>query len=158
MIQRRGNGGVTLIEMLVVLVMISVLAGAAALTLVPKRSGQTSELVAIKLAADLRRAVGLALDHQQGFAVQAGSKGYSFSIVTEDGWQPHPDAMLRGLKPFSDQLRISMQDHEDEVFAVSRYLVPKNSTPWQVTLGQGASAYQVIFDGITVRTGPSGGD
>lgn len=158
MTQRRGDTGVTLIEMLVVLAMISVMAAAAVLTLAPKTRGPTSELAAIKLAANLRRAVRYALDHQQGFGVQADSEGYSFRIASEQGWKPHPDPVLRRLKPFSGNLRISVQDHEYEVFAVSRYLVPENSTPWQVNLGQGASAFHVVFDGITVRTRPAGGD
>ncbi|MBW4707431.1 hypothetical protein KX928_06495 [Roseobacter sp. YSTF-M11] len=148
----------TLIEMLVMLVVIGIMAGAVTISFAPKPKGASAELISLKLVADLRRAVQYSLSHQQGFGVLAGSEGYRFVVEGTDGWGPHPHSALRDLKPFPSSLRISMQDHDNVVFAVSRHLVPEGNPPWQVSFGQGSFAQQVIFDGITARIVPAGGD
>ena len=158
MTRRPTNAGVTLVEMLVVLVAIGILSAAVALTLPRTTSGTTPELAAIRLSADLDRAVQHALDHRTGFGVKANAEEYSFWVADQEQWRPHPDPILRDVKPFATNLRISVQDHENVVFAVSRHLVPAGSSPWQVTLGQGASAHRVIFDGLAARIVPAGGD
>ncbi|WP_298976443.1 Tfp pilus assembly protein FimT/FimU [uncultured Roseobacter sp.] len=155
---RAGDAGVTLIEMLVVLVVIGIMASTVAMSFRPKTSGTAPEVTALKLVADLRLAVQFAIDHQRGFGVKAGPEGYRFWTIGAGGWEPHADPSLRRLKPFPDTMRISVQDHEDMVFAVSRYLVPAGSTPWQVTLRQGPFAHQVTFDGVTAQWVQTGGD
>ncbi|MGC3939102.1 pilus assembly FimT family protein [Roseobacter sp. EG26] len=158
MSNRRNDAGVTLVEMLITLVVIGAMAGAVALAIAPKSRGNSAELMALKLSADLARAVQYAMDHDQAFGVKAGQDGYSFWVADGKDWQPHPAASLHDLKPFGENLRISVQDHEDVVFAVSRYLVPRARTPWQVTLKQGALTHLVTFDGITARIALAGGD
>lgn len=154
--RRSTTAGVTLVEMLVVLVLIGVLSGAAALSL-NRPSGDQAELAALKLTAHLDRAVRYALDHQIGFGLEADRGGYSFWVPMGEEWHPHPDPTLNTVKLFPRNLRISVQDHDGVVFSVSRTLVPKGNRPWHATLGQGASARDVIFDGITARIVPAGG-
>ncbi|WP_299783241.1 prepilin-type N-terminal cleavage/methylation domain-containing protein [uncultured Roseobacter sp.] len=157
MTRRSGTAGVTLVEMLVVLVLIGVLSGAVALGLSHRPSGDQAELSALKLTADLDRAVRYALDHQLAFGLKADPQGYSVLLSSEGGWRPHPDPALQEVKLFPSSLRISMQDHDGVVFRVSRTLVPDDNRPWRATLGRGASARDVVFDGITARIVPAGG-
>ncbi|MDW3181807.1 prepilin-type N-terminal cleavage/methylation domain-containing protein [Roseobacter sp.] len=157
MTRRPGTAGVTLVEMLVVLVLIGVLSGAVALGLSTRPSGDQAELSALKLSADLDHAVRHALDHQVGFGLKADPQGYAFLVPSGGNWRPHPDRALQDVKLFPRSLRISVQDHDGVVFRVSRTLVPEDNRPWRATLGHGASARDVIFDGVTARIAPAGG-
>lgn len=155
---RDGQGGVTLIEMLVVLVLLGVMAGAMALAL-PNRGNEASvETTALALVASLRRAVAFTLDHQTGFGLRVEPRGYRVMLRSGDGWIAHSHPALAQLKLFPASLRIDSYDNSNVTFGVTRYLEPTNPQLWRLAIGQGPGARLVTFDGVGARIAPLEGN
>jgi len=155
---RDWQAGVTLIEMLVVLVLIGVVAGAMALSL-PRRGNEASvETTALVLAATLRRAVTYALDHQTGFGIRVERRGYRVMQRLDEEWITHADPALARLKLFPAHLRIDSYDNNNATFGVTQNLEPTTARLWKLAIGQGSGARLVTFDGIGVRIAPLKGN
>lgn len=153
---RRRDAGVTLIEILVGLALIGILTGAVALTLAPRDSRTSVESEALRLAADLERAADHALMHQRGFGVALTREGYRLLEASPEGWVAHSAPQLSDVKLLARGLRIQSQSRNEEVYGVSQYLIPQNGQPWRVTLGSGAAARAVVFDGVSARISAQG--
>ena len=139
---RQRDAGVSLIEMLVVLALFGVVAGAVVLN-VPDRPGARHELPALTVASDLTHAVDRALATSAGFAVQVFDTRIAILERADDGsWIPHSDRRLAQAKLFPGLDRIPDQDG---LFVVSRDLVPENAAPLVLRFRGGI---EVAFDGL----------
>lgn len=155
--RRAGDAGVTLIEMLVVLVLFGVLAGAVVLALPGDRPSARAEVAAASWTAALDRAVDTALATGEGFGLRF--QDGALTLVTRDAggqWAPHSDAELAVVKLFPDLVRSSGQADPDhatsaEVYAVSAALVPAVGVVHLVRFGSERQGVVVRFDGATVR-------
>lgn len=150
---RRADAGVTLVEMLVVLALFTVVAGAVTLAVPGDRRGSTAVVAADRLAAHLERAVDLALATGHGFGIAMQDDALRFVQRGSDArWGPHSDAQLARVKLSASSTRISL--NTSEVFAVSADLIPETSVPLRVQYGDGADGVAVLFDGAAVRLEP----
>ncbi len=140
----------TLIEMLVVLTLFAIVAGAVVLALPNTQRANSSEAAARAWAARLDRAMDLALTTTTGFGIR--HEGAEIAFVQRAGdqqWGAHSNAELASAKLSARGARISI--NKQEVFSVSATLVPENSTPLRAEFGRGSDAWVVIFDGARVR-------
>lgn len=145
--KRAGQAGVTLVEMLVVLVIFGITAGAVVLALPSGQRAAGPEAQALAFAADLDRAIDLVLLRQRGFGIQHADGTLRFVEENQDGaWLSHSEETLGALKLSGTRLRSSLE--EGATFEVSDALVPKSSDALQVTFSTGP---RVTFDGARVR-------
>ena len=144
------DAGVTLIEMLVVLAVFAVVAGAVILS-VPGDRGQTpTRIAALSLAAHLERAIDLTLSTGAGFGIENDQGSLRFvQMDDEENWGPHSDKRLVQVKLSTSPSRISIT--AQEVFVVSARLIPSVSAPLRVEFGDGRTAQAVVFDGVRVQ-------
>ncbi|WP_299044387.1 prepilin-type N-terminal cleavage/methylation domain-containing protein [uncultured Tateyamaria sp.] len=151
MIQPRGRDtGVTLVEMLVVLTVFAVVAGAAALSFPNTRRANTTEAEARAWAARLDRAVSVALITNAGFGIRHDGTAIGFVERGDDRqWRPHSDPELAKVKLSGRGSRISI--NAQEVFSVSANLIPESSTPFRAMFGSGTDTWVVTLDGTRVR-------
>lgn len=148
--RRYKDAGVSLIEMLVVLVLFAVVAGAVVMVLPNSQRATSAEAAARALAAHLGRAMDLALTTNAGFGIMNDGASITFVQRRSDAtWEPHSDNQLAQVKLSVRTSRISV--HAQEVFSVSARLIPENTTPFHATFGSGPGMQMVVFDGARVR-------
>lgn len=151
-LRRACNAGVTLIEMLVVLALFGILAGAVVLTLPGDRPTARAEVAAAAWTSALHHAMDAALATGEGFGLRYRDSALTFVKRDADGqWQPHPSPDLAAVKLFPDLVRSSDQVEQPEVYAVSAALIPAISTAHVARFGAGTQGVSVRFDGATVR-------
>jgi general secretion pathway protein H len=144
---RTAEAGVTLVEMLVVLALFGLLAGAVVLAFPSDRSATGPAARALTFKADLERAIDLALLRQTGFGIQRDDGALHFVEQQKDGtWGPHTEKTLDPVKLSGRTVRSSLET--GAVFAVSPALVPGSSDPLRVTFGP---AQVITFDGAGIR-------
>ena len=87
---RRGEAGLTLVEMIVVLAIIGVMSGMVLLAMGNLGTGGSVESEARRLAARLRFASDETMVTDRGLALSADSSGYRFVVrdPTNDEWRP----------------------------------------------------------------------
>lgn len=148
--RRSDNAGVTLIEMLVVLAVFAVVAGAVALSLPDTRRATSADAAARALAAHLDRAVDLALTTNTGFGIAHDGTDISFVQRARDNrWVTHSDNRLAQVKLSPRLSRISV--NAQEVYSVTADLIPDSSMPFRAVFGSGAGARVLVFDGAVVH-------
>ena len=151
---RRFDAGVTLVEVLVVLVLIGIMAGAVGLSLGPADRGDAVDREATLLTARLNRAADEALLSGRDLAFVRDADGYRFEVREGMDWVPHPLALL--ARPHA----VSGAALDDGGVPEGRYvvagdLIPAEGQPLTLVLrGGGGYAVDVTFDGVNATQAP----
>ncbi len=136
-----------MIEMLVVLALFGLVAGAVVLAFPSERRVTGAEAQALAFAADLERAMDLAVLRQRAFGVRRDQEILRFVERNDDGlWVVHPEKTLNPVKLSGTSARSSLQ--KGATFVVSHTLVPGSSDALRIAFG---SAATITFDGATIR-------
>lgn len=154
---RRADAGVTLVEVLVVLVLIGVMASAVGLSLGPADRGDSLDRETDLLLARLNRASDEVLLSGVPTAFVWGPDGYHFEIPGSDGWVPHPVALLGEIHALSRAVDVGDTGYTEGRFIVTADLLPQGGAPLDLILRDGAAARVAItFDGVNAtRRSPS---
>lgn len=151
MTRRAPEAGVTLIEMLVVLAIMGVLAGAALLGVSGTRGSSQADLLALSLKTRLEAAVDFALARDEGFGIWQGDNRLVVLIADDAGlWVPATDPRLNPVKLSRAQARMSFRADDDRVFFVSPGLVPVQRETLEIVLPDGP---KLRFDGLKLKHG-----
>ncbi|WP_147114766.1 prepilin-type N-terminal cleavage/methylation domain-containing protein [Tateyamaria sp. syn59] len=147
------TAGVSLIEMLVVLALFGVVAGAVVMSVPSGARATSTDAAARALAAHLDHAVDHTLITGQGFGIVRDGKDIRFVQRGPNAtWVAHSDKRLGQMKLSAAPSRISIK--EAEVYAVSAQLIPNSAIPLRVDFGRGNSLETVLFDGVGVHRQP----
>ena len=153
--RRVGNAGVTLVEMLVVLVLIGVMAGAVALSIGPADRGGGAGREARLLAARLDRAADEVLLDGAPVALVWTPDNYRFLTLSAGDWVPHPVAILGQPHAFGRGLSFLGEAAAGGRFVLRPDLVPADDAPLTLAIGASGSAAgdsdRVRFDGSRAR-------
>ena len=146
--RRDAQAGVSLIEMLVVLALFAVVAGAVVLAVPGQRGEARADVDLLALKARLSAVVTRTLVQDEPFAIWQGEGDLVVLLLTEAGrWEVAPDPRMNSVKLISRHPRMSFQrDHED-VFSVSAALVPDRGERLRIGLGDDSDAF---FDGYNL--------
>ncbi|MGV6848178.1 MAG: type II secretion system protein [Marinibacterium sp.] len=145
---RTAQAGVTLVEMLVVLALFAIVAGAVVLAL-PKPQEDGGDFAALTLSARLDRAVDRALTRNQGFAVWSDAgKVVVLDPGKSGGWTVVADPFLNPVKLVAGLDRMSFQRDDRAVYAVSPALIPLTGGVLRIPLGTSREAPELVFDGL----------
>ena len=152
--RRQADRGVTLIEMMVVLVIVAVMAGLAMTSLTPgssqrKLTGAAEVLVQrLALASDEAMVTGIAL------AFQTQARGYGFVRWQGDGgWQALGAGPLAPVFGLNDGMRIDVYGQDGTALSTGPYLIaPGGDGPgFRVELQIDGQRRLVLFDGLNAR-------
>ncbi len=153
--KRDRDAGVTLIEVLVVLVLVGVMAGVVGLSL--GGGGGRGDVVgreADLLVARLNRAADevILTGHTMSFVWE--QDGYRFVVQDGAEWVPHPLALLRELHVFKDTVQFSQTAG---AMMLADDMRPAPDAPLTLTLSSRNGAEEgVRFDGINASRIESG--
>ena len=151
---RNGEAGVTMIEMLVVLTLFAVVAGAVVLSVPGQNAPARQELSTLSLSTRLDAVVDRAMRGGGGFGLWKGEGQVLVLDPAGDGkWRLPDDPRLNPVKLFDLWSRISDQLDDGRVYAVSPALVPERGTTLTIALGQGTERARLSFDGLRL-SGP----
>lgn len=140
---RAPEAGITLVEMLVVLALIGVTAGAVGLGLGPAMRGPDAQAEGRLLAARMHRASEEALLTGQPVALVWTDRDYRFLALGPEGWAAHPVPLLAEVKPLSAALRLSGPG----TFVVTGADLPADGTPLDLRIEGDGSTVTVTWDG-----------
>lgn len=148
----RREAGLTLVEMLVVLVIIAVIGGAAVLGLGGAASGATVQAEAQRLAASLELAADEAMVNDATLALSWDDLGYSvvrWNAGAKD-WEPHLPGELGTRHDLPSEIRIAAGAAEPPLRIGEQSL--KGSA--QFVLDGADRAWSVQFDGLEAAVAP----
>jgi type II secretion system protein H len=151
---RDGAAGLTLVEVLVVLVLIATVAGAVGLNLGPGRGEATLDSELALLRARMERASDEALLAGTPVAFAWSGTGYRFLGWTAAGWAPHRVEILGTPHELPDAVRLRQEDAREGVFVVTAQLLPAQGTPLVLSVGEGG-AERLVWDGASARREPA---
>ena len=153
---RARDAGVTLVEVLVVLVLIGVMAGAVGLSLGPVDRGDTLEREVTLLAARLNRAADETLLTGDAVAFVWDAGGYRFEVLRGADWQPHPVALLAATHATPGARPSGPDGAAEGRFVVDGDLLPVTGVPLTLSLrADNGLETQIRFDGVNaVRVDP----
>lgn len=151
---RPRDAGVTLVEILVVLVLIGVMAGAIGLSLGNAGKGDAADREARLLAARLTRAADEALLTGEPMAVVWGDDRYRFVRFHEGAWIAFDVAQLSTEHVLPRNLRLADGANQDALgsFTVGPDMLPISGAALRLgLLADGGKGVAVVFDGATAR-------
>lgn len=136
---RDNQSGFTLIEVLVVLVLVSIMAGAVALSLSPAGSTAGTGVAAQKFALDLENTVDEAMSEKQGLNVEWRQDAYRLSTSTSNDtdW----------VAPVG---RVQIDADLVSPFVVSSAFAPTGESPLILRFCQRSACSHVSFDGFSI--------
>ena len=144
---RPAQAGVTLVEVLVVLVLIGIMAAVVGLSLGPADRGSAAGREAQLLTTRLNRAADEALLTGAPVALVWTDAAYTFLTLKDDIWAAHPIAVLGTPHPLDSRLRFGGDLAGGGQFVVLASLRPAKGAALELTLGDGAQMQTVVFDG-----------
>ncbi|WP_392337469.1 prepilin-type N-terminal cleavage/methylation domain-containing protein [Loktanella salsilacus] len=153
---RSRDAGVTLVEVLVVLVLVGIMAGAIGLSLGPADRGDAANREATLLIARLNRAADEALLTGAATAFVWGDGTYRFEVRQIDGsWGPHPIELL-GTPHQVGIINFSGDGGSDGRYVVDGDLLPATMATLRLTMRSANGSDEVVsFDGVNALQDPS---
>jgi general secretion pathway protein H len=147
----RGEAGLTLVEILVVLAIIGVMSSIAVIGLGGIGEGASAQAEARRLAASIQLAADEALVADRPLALQWDAEGYSFVRWNpqRQEWQPH-DAAFGERYELPDE--ISLASESDEL-----PLRIDEGSAGALTIRAGSQSWRVDFDGLNAAAAPAAG-
>lgn len=143
---RQTDAGVTLVEVLVVLVLVSIMAGVVGLSIGRGPRGNAAEQEADLLVARLNRAADEAILTGIPMGFVWGSEGYRFDIYDGEAWVPHELPILKEPHLLSGGTRIAQGSG---AMIVATDLRPSEGGALSLELSAGGGAVEYVrFDGI----------
>jgi general secretion pathway protein H len=154
---RARQAGVTLVEVLVVLVLIGVMAGVVGLGLgQANRSGGLERDVQL-LIARLNRAADEAVLTGLPVAFVWTRTDYAFLALQDQGWVPHPVAILGSPHELDRGTSFVGEAAVGGGLVIPASLSPATGAALRWEMGAGQDATQIIvFDGMTARAVEAG--
>lgn len=154
---RHAQAGVTLVEILVVLVLIGVSASVIGLSVNGgSRSGTALERTATLLAVRLEQATATAVLRGVPAGFVWDAQGYAFKSFEVDGWSAHPTPTLAGPFDLDQQMELTVAG-----LARGQYLIRPDAVPsgggLAVDIVSGQDRWQVVSDGIVAIAQPAAG-
>lgn len=152
---RAGEGGVTLIEMLVVLVIIGVAAGIVTFALpsgpAPRAVSQEAEL----LETRLNLAVEYSLVTAKHMRMQWNNTGYGFEVWNADRWETYTDISQGGLHQLDGAIvLVDENGSRSGTLRINPDALPDGGTTKVLSMGAGTSQRSVRFDGALASVLP----
>lgn len=152
-LRRDAEAGLTLVEVLVVLVLIATVAGAVGLSLGSDRGAATLSSEMTLLQARFDRASDEALLSGAAVAFAWSETGYRFVVGAPDDWRPHPVSILGAPHALPNEIRLSGAQAGERFFVVTPDLWPAEGAPLELRFEQdgGTGAERLIWDGAAAR-------
>lgn len=156
-VTRDSSAGLTLVEVLVVLVLIATVAGAVGLNLGPGRGETMLESELALLRARMERASDEALLAGAPVAFVWSEGNYQFLSWTSRGWVPHDVSILGTPHELPDAIRLRHENARQGQFVITAQLVPAQGAPLVLSIGDGTAvgAERLVWDGISARRQPA---
>lgn len=149
---RNAQAGVTLIEVLVVLVLIGIMAGVVGLSIGSANRGDGAGREAQLLTARLNRAADEIVLTDAPVAFVWTERDYRFLALQDGTWVAHPIAVLGTAHEIEGDLRFLGEAADGGRFVVLASLLPAEGRPLMLSLGANeAQAQSVVFDGASAR-------
>lgn len=150
---RRCEAGVTLVEVLVVLVLIGAVAGAVGLGFGAGDRDANARTEATLLAARMRLASEEAVLEGRPVALVWSSQAYRFETLAENVWEPHPISLLGTPKVLDARSGFLGEAAAGGAFIVTAAALPESGAPLVIALGpigaEAATVVRVRWDGAT---------
>ncbi len=147
--RRPSETGMTLIEMLIVLAIIGVAAGAVTFGMGAVTRAPSVETEARRLATRLQAAADDAMLGDRTIAFTAGKHGYGFATVRSDGKTvPRTDDAL-GYHQLPGGIVMTLDARPPVILGVDGA-----GRPMQAIIESGRQRWQVVYDGMTARAFP----
>lgn len=149
---RRRDGGVTLIEILVVLALLGVMAGVISLGLGRQSQDRSLQEEANLLSARMNRAADHILLTGQKMQIIWAEDQYTFKTWSAGEWAPHPIGILANDHLLSGDIRLGDKEGR-QAFVVDAGLIPQDGQALTLMLRSLEQGQEmgVIFDGANAR-------
>ncbi len=151
---RDPQSGVTLIEVLVVLVLVGVMAGTVALSVGRGGRGDVAMQQADLLVARLNRAADEVILTGEPMRFEWTARGYGFSVYEGDEWMPHTVSLLAEPHILPDRMRFG--DTSGSAVLSADMRLDAGKVLALDVLRDGSTAEQVTFDGINAARAGQG--
>lgn len=156
---RQADAGVTLVEILVVLVIVGVMASVLGLSVSGgSRSAGVLEREATVLSVRLERAAADAVLTGQPAGFTWDDAGYTFVSLQDGVWKPHSDPVLGQAHETPQRTEMTVFGQRRGQYLIRSDLLPSltdqdtNSVvPLQVALMDGDATWYVLFDGVSAQ-------
>ncbi len=149
-IGRPSETGMTLVEMLVVLVIIGVMAGAVALGMGSVTRAPSVETEARRLATMLQSAADDAMLGDRTIAFTVRKDGYGFAILNRDGSVVPKTDKAFGFHQLPGGMVMKLDVRPPVVLGVDGA-----GKPMQAVIESGQRRWTVVYDGMTARAFPA---
>jgi general secretion pathway protein H len=158
--RREREAGVTLIEILVVLVIVGVMAsvigfGAGG----NSRSAAGPEREAALLSVRLERAANDALAQGLPAAFIWDAEGYAFASLQAGEWAAHPDGVLATPHKVPNAVELSVSGQPRGTYLIRADLLPSRTVgddetpaPLTVAFASSRGGWNVVFDGLAAQS------
>jgi general secretion pathway protein H len=142
--------GMTLIEMMIVLVIIGVMAGAVALGMGSVTRAPSVETEARRLATRLQSAADDAMLGDKTIAFTVKKDGYGFAMLSADGQAVAKTDQVYGFHQLPGGMVMTLSVKPPVVLGVDGA-----GKPMQAVIESGQKRWTVVYDGMTVRAFPA---
>lgn len=151
---RASDGGVTLIEMLVVLVLIGISASVVTLALPSQNASRSVSQEAELLAARLNLAAERSLIEGRSFRMEWTTDTYAFSELSQDEWLPSGSETLPAHHALgADATMAGPSGARRGEIVIDPDLLPPATGAVELVLTSGTVRRSLVFDGVRARAG-----
>ena len=152
---RESQAGMTLVEVLVVLVLVGIMAGVIGLSIGPADRGAGPAREAQLLIARLNRAVQETAMAGTAFGFVWSADAYRFVSLQNGVWVQHPVPLLGQSHPLVGDVVLTAADSSQGSYIVGAALLPQDGKPLEIAFGRNDRAeVAVLFDGISADLMP----
>lgn len=145
---RHAEAGLTLIEMMIVLAIIGVMAGAVTLGIGAATRAPNVETEARRLAGRIQAAADDAMLGDRMVAFTAAKDGYGFAVNSGEGWVPRTDGAL-GFHRLPSGIVITLDQPPPIVLGIDG-----GRAQLSATIASGSQRWRVNYDGMTATAQP----